>query len=407
MSKRVVLLLVLILTVPLCLTLPVHVSGASRTIVVPDDYSTILAAIQSASDGDTIFIKSGNYTESVDVNKSVSLTGEERNTTIITAPSGGVFSGLTPIRVFANNVRISNLTINNHNVLGFGISIIGNGTQIVGNTVYSQTAIFTRAPFTTILENNLSGYFVSSQIAASHCNITNNVLSSNGNAVDLEGSSNIVSRNRIAGHPTNYDIVGYGVLINGNSNSVSGNIIDNEDDGISVVFNGSYNVVTANSVANCSDTGLRIDRGGFNNTYSENNVTECKYGAGVALKAYNNTIYHNNFVNNVQQAFASQPGVFNYWDNGKEGNYWSDFSAKYPNATEVDSSGIWDTPYMIDANNTDNYPLVMPHGTSAPQPEQEPFPTLLVAAVFVVVIAMVAAGVLVYWKKRKREAEPT
>jgi hypothetical protein len=40
------------------------------------------------------------------------------------------------------------------------------------------------------------------------------------------------------------------------------------------------------------------------------------------------------------------------------GNYWSDYRTKYPNATVVGSSGIWNRPYVIDANNTDNYPLV-------------------------------------------------
>jgi hypothetical protein len=35
----------------------------------------------------------------------------------------------------------------------------------------------------------------------------------------------------------------------------------------------------------------------------------------------------------------------------------------------------------------------------------EPFPTLLVAAIFAVVAAMVAVSVLVYWKKRKREGD--
>jgi nitrous oxidase accessory protein NosD len=123
--------------------------------------------------------------------------------------------------------------------------------------------------------------------------------------------------------------------------------------------------------------------------------------------AYNNTIYQNNFVNNAQQAFASQSGVFNYWDNGKEGNYWSDFSTRYPNAMEIDSSGVWDTPYVINANNTDNYPLTMPYGTLAPQREQEPFPTLLVVAVIVIVAFVVAVSLLVYFKKYKHKVEPS
>jgi parallel beta-helix repeat protein len=40
-------------------------------------------------------------------------------------------------------------------------------------------------------------------------------------------------------------------------------------------------------------------------------------------------------------------------------NYWSDYTAKYPNATEVGSSGIWDTTY-INGNSIDYQLLVNP-----------------------------------------------
>jgi hypothetical protein len=49
----------------------------------------------------------------------------------------------------------------------------------------------------------------------------------------------------------------------------------------------------------------------------------------------------------------------NKWDDGypSGGNYWSDYLTKYPHAAEIDGSGIWNTPYVIDGNNTDHYPL--------------------------------------------------
>jgi hypothetical protein len=52
----------------------------------------------------------------------------------------------------------------------------------------------------------------------------------------------------------------------------------------------------------------------------------------------------------------------NTWDNGypSGGNYWGDLQAWYPNATEIDGSGIWNTPFVICANNVDNYPLMKP-----------------------------------------------
>jgi nitrous oxidase accessory protein NosD len=39
------------------------------------------------------------------------------------------------------------------------------------------------------------------------------------------------------------------------------------------------------------------------------------------------------------------------------GNYWSDYEEKYPDAEEIDTTGIWDTPYRIGRDN-DNYPLM-------------------------------------------------
>jgi len=72
-----------------------------------------------------------------------------------------------------------------------------------------------------------------------------------------------------------------------------------------------------------------------------------------------NAIFHNNFVNgSVYTYFAGSPE--NSWDNGypSGGNFWSDYFEKYPNAAEIDASRIWDTPYAIDANNTDRYPLM-------------------------------------------------
>jgi hypothetical protein len=59
-------------------------------------------------------------------------------------------------------------------------------------------------------------------------------------------------------------------------------------------------------------------------------------------------------------AQVQSDGSPNIWDDGypSGGNYWSDYSTKYPSATEVDNSGIWNTPYVIDANNTDHYPLM-------------------------------------------------
>ncbi len=95
----------------------------------------------------------------------------------------------------------------------------------------------------------------------------------------------------------------------------------------------------------------------------------------------NNTFYHNNFVDNSVQVLlfgtsGDWSGVTNYWDNGKEGNYWSDY-----HASEVDNSGIGSLPYAIIASwdskvaYYDNYPLIFPFNVSATPPSPSPIPT--------------------------------
>jgi parallel beta-helix repeat protein len=81
-------------------------SSASNT-VVPTDYPTIQAALDAANDGDTIYVKAGTYHENVVVNKTISLIGEDPNTTVI----DGIPAGGTLVSVTRNNVTISGFTI--------------------------------------------------------------------------------------------------------------------------------------------------------------------------------------------------------------------------------------------------------------------------------------------------------
>jgi hypothetical protein len=67
-----------------------------------------------------------------------------------------------------------------------------------------------------------------------------------------------------------------------------------------------------------------------------------------------------------------------------DGNYWSDYHSKYPDAMEIGISGIWDTPYnygVSQGNYTDNNPSVSPIVTtlnenypSLPTPSPSPIP---------------------------------
>jgi parallel beta-helix repeat protein len=184
------------------------------------------------------------------------------------------------------------------------------------------------------------------------------------------------------------------------NNTVSGNYIANNNDGIAL--ENMYNDIVEKTITNNINIGISLYGSGYNNIIG-NNITNNGRGILVSI-CYNNTIYHNNFVNNTNHVETDNSNGI--WDNGEEGNYWSDYQTKYPNATELGSTGIRNTPYVIDVNNIDHYPLMKPVSIAIPEfpdgtGETEPFPALVVAF-SVAVVAVVAVGVLVYFKKRKR-----
>jgi hypothetical protein len=82
----------------------------------------------------------------------------------------------------------------------------------------------------------------------------------------------------------------------------------------------------------------------------------------------------------------------NIWDDGSRGNYWSDYLTKYPNATGVDSSGVWNTPYVIGTNNADHYPLMVQYVI----PEFPSYQLLLL------IIVTTVLAIIISRKKRSR-----
>jgi hypothetical protein len=98
------------------------------------------------------------------------------------------------------------------------------------------------------------------------------------------------------------------------------------------------------------------------------------------------------------QVFFWCPPLENSWDNGGEGNYWSNYTG-----TDANGDGVGDTPYVIGDSNIDNSPLMAPVDidTKTVPSAPEPFTAALVAA-SIVSIAVVGSGLLVYFKKRHR-----
>ena len=84
------------------------VETESRMLVVPDDYATIQEAVHNAVAGDTVFVKSGTYNESVLIYKPISIMGENEETTVIV---GDYRLNGTVVLVNHDNVNVTGFTI--------------------------------------------------------------------------------------------------------------------------------------------------------------------------------------------------------------------------------------------------------------------------------------------------------
>ena len=197
-------------------------------------------------------------------------------------------------------------------------------------------------------------------------------------ATDLEVSGNIVSGSRYGG-----------IVISGAERaSVLENEVANNSDGISLLFSRKIRVEGNNVSGNQgfgayladgesgeimenrfegNEIGIGIE-GGSNATIWGNEVRDSVYGLYLFLSFAVRT-YHNSFWANSVSA-ADDRGAENDWDHGypSGGNYWSDYRGgdRCNESNQANCSGpdgIGDTPYGIDQDSRDRYPLMSPYGS--------------------------------------------
>jgi len=279
------------------------------------------------------------------------------------------------VLVSCNGMQVKNLGPSNTTI---GVELLRTcNTEIVGNDKV-DIGVYTSSNNNTISRNNRCRISVDS---SQRNTIIGNNITNGGDGIALSSSSsNSIFGNSISSN--DYGIIAY----SSNGNSIDENNITGNGIGIKLTFSSTNNRITENNIVSNS-VGIELSYSSNNNDVVENNVTAnldsgitvgyrvpesnpsyggclgnnilsniiVSNGRGISVIYSSDTrIFHNNLEKNGVQAYVEN-AQDNQWDDGypSGGNYWSDY-----NGTDANNDGIGDTPYVIDANNTDNYPLM-------------------------------------------------
>jgi parallel beta-helix repeat protein len=154
-----------------------------------------------------------------------------------------------------------------------------------------------------------------------------------------------------------------GLTIDDSENSViTNNLIDSNNWHGVYISNAGNTTLRNNVVLSNRGDGIYFENASFVLAVG-NFISSSKFaGIYVYSNITNSVFYHNNFVNNTTPQVVIDDESSCAWDNGVEGNFWSDYNGtdffSGPNQNIPGSDGLGDTPYEIDANNTDNHPLM-------------------------------------------------
>jgi parallel beta-helix repeat protein len=334
MARRVGLTITLIvLASTLYLTMTIFPENVeANTLYVggtgPGNYTSIQSAIENASIGGTVYVFNGTYFEHININKTLSLVGENKDTTNVDGDGNG---------------DVINVTADWVNITGFTVTNSGSDADDAGIQLYH----------------------------VQNCRVVNNTASWDRWGIYLDSSNN----NLVSNNTALQNRRGIALSSSHNNTLVNNTLSPGNTEGI-FLYDSTNNTILNNTFL---ENGYGIYFwSAQNNIVIRNDFLSHSAIGALLFNSDSNTIYHNNMIGNIVEAYDDSNT--NQWDNGypSGGNYWSNYtgldSFSGPNQDQPGSDGKGDTAYIIDSDSQDWYPLMFPYGLQPPKP-----PTILYA----------------------------
>ncbi len=415
--KRKIIPLVLALALLACtvyaaLNAEQLVTASGSVYIYPDNFplgQTLDQAIQNVDKNSTIIVRANqqSHIEHLSINKSLTLEGGLGGDTYLNGGGSGtvvsiyasnvtfkkfiVENGQNGIQIYSgNNSLIDNKIRQNSN---YGIRISGGPKNTLrNNDIYSNDFNLgveggSIQDFVQYIDtsNNINGkpivYLVGAAnrvilnagyvavINSRNITVENLSMSHNGQGVLVVNSTNISVKNLSLAHTDQGVVFAYTnastiknvicqnsvvsiSLQQSNNNIIQNNTIVTGNIGLLLSSSGNNEVIT-NNISDMTSPGswaFYFDYSN-NNTIIANSISNS--GWGITLYSSNgSTFYRNSIINNDYQK-SIYNSLMNKWDNGYEGNYWSDY-----NGTDSNLDGIGNT--NLPCQGVDYRPLMQP-----------------------------------------------